>query len=149
MNLFQLPVGYILDPTISGLTYATIALTRYHDLPHEISSNTHNNHHIRTREYDNNCTFQTNWFDLAGTLCLISEPEPLNVFDSFEAIPAESLDEEPLAAGFWEQSAVPSPSNLVWPEAAMYSGCLEHDDPVFGNSCTKYWGAHAWFDCDP
>jgi len=26
---------------------------------------------------------------------------------------------------------------------------LELDDLVFGNSWTKYWGAHAWFNSDP
>ena len=26
---------------------------------------------------------------------------------------------------------------------------MEVDDTVFGNSWTKYWGAHTGFDCDP
>jgi len=26
---------------------------------------------------------------------------------------------------------------------------MELDDPVFGYSCTEYWGAHALFDCVP
>jgi len=34
-------------------------------------------------------------------------------------------------------------------EAAAYRGGLELDDPVFGNSWTKYHRAHAWFDCEP
>jgi len=34
-------------------------------------------------------------------------------------------------------------------EATAYRGGLELDDPVFGNSSTKYWGAHAWFHCHP
>jgi len=33
-------------------------------------------------------------------------------------------------------------------EAAPYGGGLELDDVVFGNSWNKYWGDHAWFDCD-
>ena len=25
---------------------------------------------------------------------------------------------------------------------------MEFDDPMVGSNWTKYWGAHAWFDCD-
>jgi hypothetical protein len=25
---------------------------------------------------------------------------------------------------------------------------LDLDDPVFGNSWTRYWGSHSWFNCD-
>ena len=55
MNLVLLPVGYILDQTIRGFTFATIALTSYHDSPDIISISTHTDPHIRMREYDSNC----------------------------------------------------------------------------------------------
>jgi len=57
------------------------------------------------------------------------------------------VDDLILPAYFMEQSDVPSPSNIDWTEEAAYGGGLELDDPVFGNSWTKYWGAHAWFNC--
>jgi len=30
----------------------------------------------------------------------------------------------------------------------VYGGGLELNDPVFGNSWTRYWGAHSWFNCE-
>jgi hypothetical protein len=101
------------------------------------------------RRYDSNCTSRTNWFDLAGTHCALSEPEPLNAFESIEGLLNTEVDDICLPAYFWEQSDVPSPWNIYWTEAAAYGGGLELDDPVFGNSWTKYWGAHAWGICEP
>jgi hypothetical protein len=62
-------------------------------------------------QYDSNCTSRTNWFDLTGIPCVVFEPEPLNTFESIEAILAASFEKEPPEAYFWEQSAVPSPWN--------------------------------------
>jgi len=78
----------------------------------------------------------------------LSEPEPLNAFESVEELPNSELDDVVLPVYFWEQSDVPSPWNIYWTEAAAYGEGLELDDPVFGNSWTKCWGTHAWFDCD-
>jgi len=89
------------------------------------------------------------WFDLGGTLCSLSELEPLNAFESTEELLNTEVDNLVLPAYFWEQSDVPSHWNLYWTEAAALGRGLELDDLVFGNSWTKYWGAHAWFDCDP
>jgi len=61
----------------------------------------------------------------------------------------ESLEEEPLTTEFWGQFNDPSPWSVYGAETTAYGGGLELDNPVFGNSWTKYWGAHAWFDCDP
>jgi len=80
---------------------------------------------------------------------LISERTPFSVFNSIQAILAESSEEEPLAVAFWEQSDVPSPWTIVTTEAAAMTGGLELDDSVFGNCWTGYWGAHTRFDCDP
>jgi hypothetical protein len=44
------------------------------------------------------------WFDLAGTLCLDFEPEPLNAFESIEAVLSATIEEEPSEAYSWEQS---------------------------------------------
>jgi len=101
------------------------------------------------REYDSNCTSRTNWFDLAGTCCTLSEPERLNPFERIEGKMNAAVDDLVLPADFWEQSDVPSPWNLHWTQAAAYGGCLELDDLVYGNSGTMYRRAHAWFDCDP
>jgi hypothetical protein len=94
-------------------------------------------------KYDSNCTTQTNWFDLAGTPCLVFEPEPLNTFDSIEAILAATFEEEPLEAYFWEQSTVPSSWNTNWTDAAREGGGLDINDPVFGQHWTKYSGVHS------
>jgi hypothetical protein len=58
------------------------------------------------------------------------------------------VDDPCLPAYFWEQSDTLSLWNLYWMEAAAYRGGLEIDDPVFGNSWTRHWGAHSWFNCD-
>jgi len=100
------------------------------------------------QKYDSNCTSRTNWFDLAGTYCTLSEPEPLNAFESIEGLLNTEVDDLCLPAYFWEQSDTLSRWNLYWTEAAAYGGGLELDDPVFGNSWTKYWGAHSWFNCE-
>jgi hypothetical protein len=78
----------------------------------------------------------------------LSESEPLNTFKSIEGLLNTEVDDICLPTDFWEQSDVPSPWNLYWAEAAAYGGGLELDDPVFGNSWTRYWGAHSWFNCD-
>jgi hypothetical protein len=126
-----------------------IASMSYYDLPDLISTSTLTDHHIRMRQYDSNCMSRTNWFDLARVHCLVFEPEPLNAFESIEAILAASFEEEPLEAYFWEQSTVPSPWNIYWTEAAREGGGLDINDPVFGPHWTRYTGAHSWFPCDP
>jgi hypothetical protein len=129
--------------------FAMIALTSYSDLPDLISVNTHTDHHILMQKYDSNCTSRTNWFDLAGTPSIVFEPEPLNAFESIEAILAASFEEDPLEAYFWEQSTVPSPWNTDWTDAAREGGGLDINDPVFGPHWTRYTGANSWFPCDP
>jgi len=129
--------------------FAIIALTSYSDLPDLISIGTHTNPHIRMREYNSHCTFRTNWFDLAGTYCFLSKPEPLNAFESIEGLLNTKVDNLTLPAYFWEQSDVPSPWNIYWTAAAASGEGLELDDPVFGSNRTMYWWAHASFDCDP
>jgi len=149
LNLALWPVGYIYDPTIAGFTFAIIALTSYHNLPDLISIRRYIDPHIWMQKNDSNCTSWTNWFDLARTYCSLSEPEPLNAFESFEGLLNIDVDDLILPAYFWEQSDVPSPWNTFWTEAAAYGGGLELDDTAFRNSWTKYSGAHAWFDCHP
>jgi len=129
--------------------FATIASTNYSDLPDLTSVSTRIDHHIWMQKYDSNCTSRTNWFDLTKTPCLVFEPEPLNAFESIKAILRESFKEEPLEAYFWEQSAVPSPWNTYWTDAAREGGGLDINDPVFGQHWIKYQGAHSWFPCDP
>jgi hypothetical protein len=129
--------------------FAMIASTNYDDLPDLISLNILTDRHIRMHQYDSNCTSRTNWFDLAGTPCLIFEPEPLNSIESIKAILAASFKEEPLEAYFWEQSAIPSPWNTYWTDAAREGGRLDINDPVFRLHWTRYTGAHSWFPCDP
>jgi len=126
-----------------------IALTSYHDLTDSISVNTHIDPHIEMREYDSNCTSRMDSVDHAGTHHILSEPEPLNSFESIEGLSNTEVDNLMLTAYCWEQSDVPVPWNLYWTDAAAYRGGLELDDPVFGSSWTKYWGVHTWFDCDP
>jgi hypothetical protein len=43
-----------------------------------------------------------NSFDLAGTPCLVFDPEPLNAFENIKAILAATIQDEPLEAYFWE-----------------------------------------------
>jgi hypothetical protein len=52
------------------------------------------------QEYDGNGTSQTNWFDLAGTSCTLSEPEALNAFDSIEGLLNTEVDDICLPASF-------------------------------------------------
>jgi len=138
-----------LDRIIGGSTFVMIALTTYHDFPDLISTNAHINPNIRMQEYDSNCISRTNWFDLARTNSSLSKPEPLNAFEGIEGLLNTQIDDLTLPAYFWEQSDVPSPWNTYWAEATAYRGGLELDDPMFGSNWTKYWGAHAWFECDP
>jgi len=147
-NLAPPLVGYIWDPNVIGFIFATIALISADSLPDLISDITPNDHHTRMQKYDSNCTSRTNWFDLAGTHCTLSEPEPLNPFESIEELLNTEVDDLCLPAYFWVRSDTPSPWNLYWTEAAAYGGGLELDDPVFGNSWTRYWGAHSWFNCE-
>ena len=81
-----------------------------------------------------------NFFDLAGRTTNLFEPEPLNSFDSIDAVILEP--EEPLEAYFWEEPQAVSPWNSYWTEAAKYGGGLQINDPVFKDSWTKYYGPH-------
>jgi len=129
--------------------FVTIASTSSLDLSDLRSVSTHTDHHIRMQNYDTNCTSGMNWFDLTKTPCLVFEPEPVNAFESMEAIVAATFEEEPLEAYFWEQSPPPSPWNTYWTDAAREGGGLDINDPVFGPDWTRYSGAHCWFPCDP
>jgi len=149
MNLAHLRVGYILDQIIGGFTFATIALPRNHDSPDLISISTLIDFHIPMQEYDSNCTSGTSWIYLAGSHCSLPEPEPVHASESLEGSLNTDVDHLILPAYIWEQSDVPSVWNNDWAEAAASGGGLELDRPVFENCWTKYWGAHAWFDCDP
>jgi len=100
------------------------------------------------QKYDSTCTPRTNWFDLAGTSCLVSEPKLLNTFDRIEEILTARFEEKPLEAYFWEQSTVPSPWNTYWTDAGREGGGLDINDPVFGIHWTTYSGAYSWFPCD-
>jgi len=126
-----------------------MVLMSFYDLPDLISANTHIDPHIRMRECDSNCISWTNWFDLAGTDCSFSEPEPLIAFESIKGLLITEVDDLILLAYFWEQSDVPSHWNTDWTEAAASGGGLELDDPVYGHNWTNYWGAHAWLNCHP
>jgi len=53
-----------------------------------------------------------NWFDLAGTPCLVFELEPLNGFESILAVLAATSVKKPLEAYYWEQSDIPSAWNI-------------------------------------
>jgi len=101
------------------------------------------------RAYNSNFTSRMNWSDLAGTHCSHSEPEPLNAFESIEGLLNTEVDDLVLPAYVWVQLDVPSPWNTYWTEALAYGGGLELDDPVLGSNWIEYWGAYAWFDCDP
>jgi hypothetical protein len=129
-----------------GLTFATIASIIAVSLPDMIFAPTLIDHYTRMQKYDSNCTSQTNWFDLAGVSCTLSEPEPMNPFKSIEGLLNIEVDDMCLPAYFWEKSEVPSSWNSYWTEGAAHGGGLEIDDPVFGNSWTRYWGAHSWFN---
>ena len=104
----------------------------YSDRPDLISVSTHIGHHIRMHQYDSDCNSRINWFDLAGTPSLVFEPEPLNAFESIEAILMATFKADPLEANFWEQSDVPSPWNTYWTDAAREGSGLHNNDPVFG-----------------
>jgi len=58
------------------------------------------------------------------------------------------IDDIFLHGYFSEQYDIPPPWNLYLTQAAPYGGGLEIDNPVFGDSCTKYRGANSWFKCD-
>ena len=81
-----------------------------------------------------------NFFDLAGQTTNLFEHEPLNSFNSIDAVILEP--EEPLEAYFWEEPQAVSPWNSYWTEAAKYGGGLQINDPVFKDSWTKYYGLH-------
>jgi hypothetical protein len=92
--------------------------------------------------YDNNKPQQSriNFFDLAGRTINLFEQEPLNAFDSIDAILLDT--EEPLEAYFWDEPQAVSPWNSYWTEAAANGGGLSINDPVFKDSWTKYFGLH-------
>ena len=83
------------------------------------------------------------FFDLAGRTTNLFEYEPLNAFDSIEAVISEN--QEPLEEYFWSEPQPVSPRNSYWTEAARNGGGLQIDDPVFKNIWTKYYGLH--IDC--
>jgi hypothetical protein len=118
--------------------FTTIATKNYDDLPDLVSVSKLTYHNIRMHRYDSNCTSQMNWFDLAGTTCLVFEPEPLNAIESIKAILAATFEEEPVEAYFWEQSAVPSPWNTYWTDAAREGGGLDINDAVCGPHWIRY-----------
>jgi len=101
------------------------------------------------QKYDSNCMSQTNWVGLAGTSCLVCEPDSLNAFDNIEAILAATFEQEPFEAYFWEQSTVPSPWTIYWTDTAAEGSGLDINNPVFRPHWTRYSGAHYWFPCDP
>jgi len=70
------------------------------------------------QKYNGNCSSEKPWFDLAGTYRFLSEPEPLNTFESIEGLLNTEVDNSTLPADFWEQSDVPSTWNIYWSEAA-------------------------------
>jgi len=67
----------------------------------------------------------------------LSEPEPLNAFESIEGLLNIEVDNICLPAYICEQSDTPYSWNLYWTEAAAYRGGLELDDPVLGNNWTR------------
>src|ERR1700687_3881242 len=83
------------------------------------------------------------FFDLAGRTIDLFESEPLNAFDSMDAMILET--EKPLEEYFWSEPHAVSPWNSYWTEAARYRGGLQINDPVFKDSWTKYYGLHV--DC--
>ena len=84
------------------------ALTCYHDLQDALSVSTPIDHHIRMQDYELNSTPRTNWFELAGTWCSLSGPEPVNAFESIEGWLDTEVHDVVLPAYLWEQSDVPS-----------------------------------------
>jgi hypothetical protein len=60
------------------------------------------------QKYNSNCTSRTNWFDLAGTHCTLSEPEPLNAFKSIEGLLNTEVDNICLPAYFGNNQILPS-----------------------------------------
>jgi len=64
---------------------------------------------ICMRGYDNNCFSRKNWFDLAGTHCVLAGPEALNSFESIAGLLNAEVDDLILPAYFWKQSDVLSP----------------------------------------
>jgi len=72
-----------------------------------------------------------NGFDLAGTPCLVFEPESLNAFESIEMILALTFKEESLEAYIFKQSSIPSPWNLYWTDIAREGGGLDISHSVF------------------
>jgi len=86
---------------------------------------------------------------MAELIVQVCEPNHLNAIDSIGAIVATTLEEDPLEAYFSEQSDFPSRWNLYWTKPTVHEWSLELDNPVFGKSWTKYWGAHTWLNCQP
>ena len=95
--------------------------------------------------YDANRPEQSriNFFDLAGRITNLFEPEPLSAIDSINAILSET--KEPLEDYFWNEPQAVSPCNSYWTEAAKYGGGLRIDDPLFKDFWTKYHRLH--IDC--
>jgi hypothetical protein len=94
--------------------------------------------------YDSNRHFRVNFFDLAGTLMQLAEPEPLNFFDSIDALLHET--EQPLEAYFCDAPDMPYPWNLHRTDTARPGGGVNIDDPVIADHWTRYKGLHV--DCE-
>ena len=92
--------------------------------------------------YDINRPIQSriNFFDRAGRTTNLFEFEPLNAFDSIEAIILQS--EEPLEEYFWSKLQSVSLWRYYWTEATRNRGGHQIDNPVFKNFWTKYYGLH-------
>jgi hypothetical protein len=75
-----------------------------------------------------------NFFNLAGTLCELSEPEPFNCFECINTL--LNQPEEPLEAYFWVEPQSVSLWNSNRTEAAKYGGGLKIHNPVFKHFCT-------------
>jgi len=73
--------------------------------------------HIRMLQYDRNCSSRTNWFDFAGTPCLVFDPEPLNAFESTQAILAATFEEKPLDVFFG--------NSLMFPPLGIFIGQMQ------------------------
>jgi hypothetical protein len=100
------------------------------------------------QKYHSSGGSRTHWFDLAATPGPVFEHEPLNSFESIEAILTATFHEAPLEAYFWDQSTVPSLWNTYWKDAAREGGGLDINNPVFGPHLTQYTRAHPRFPCD-
>jgi hypothetical protein len=85
------------------------------------------------------CTSRTNRFDLAPVPCLVFQLEPVNAFESIEAVLAATFQEEPFETYFVELPDFPSLWHTYWTDAAIQRVGLDINHPVFGKHCTMYY----------